>query len=386
MSTGRSVRFTFYLFMSLLLLSIFILLSEVYFRIADRYGREGVTWISDQGVTGIEYSPIEIWRWRKLMSDQITNSEGETFTVHTDQFGFRNYGHPLTKPADVIRILILGDSYTSALNIGDDKTFQSLLEKKLSDLRPAGEKIEVLSASSPAWSTEQQLLCLSNEAMQLQPDHVLLMTCPNDIREAWCKKFATPDPHGRPQFHPIPLSRTEIFLWWLSNHSRVFQFIQQRILHTRYGTFAQLETHYSFHFGRDDSQLWDRPVFLTHPYPEADSAIVFFDSLITSMQQYCDQQKIHFTLSLTPTLMEFNGTIGSDSTTQSGIVSDRLKTFCSSRGLDYINLYDQFKSEPKPAACFMSPDAHFSSHGHQVTADKLAEYYRDYFKNIGVKK
>ena len=164
--------------MALLLLAAAILLSELYFRMADRYGRQGVTWISNTGVTGIEYSPIEIWHWRKFMSDQITNSERETFTVHTDQFGFRNYGHALTKPANVIRILILGDSYTSALNIADDKTFQSLLQKNLSDLRPAGKKIEVLSASSPAWSTEQQLLCLSHEAAQFSPDYVLLMACP----------------------------------------------------------------------------------------------------------------------------------------------------------------------------------------------------------------
>jgi lysophospholipase L1-like esterase len=376
MSASRSVRFTFYLFVALLLLAGTIVLFEIYFRLADRYGREGVTWISNKGVTGIEYSPTEIWHWRSFMSDRIINAEGDTIIVHTDQFGFRNYGRSLRKPDSVIRILILGDSYTEALNIADDRIFPALLQQNLADLRPAGKTIEVLSASSPAWSTEQELLCLQNEAAQFAPDYVLLMACPNDIREAWCKKFAVPAGNGNIKFNPINISRGERFLWWLSNRSRLFQYLQQEVFHTDYGAFVQLRAHYVFNFGKADSANWDRPLFLKKPFPQVDSARSLFTDLIAQMQQHCTKHNIHFAVSLSPTQMEFNGTIGTDSSTQSGLVSDQLQTYCQRSGIDYINLYDRFKAQDNTAACFMKPDAHFSSHAHRITADILAGYYR----------
>lgn len=382
MSASRSVRFTFYLLVALLLLTAVLVLCEIYFRLADRYGREGITWISNKGVSGIEYSPLTIWHWRPFMSDRIINAEGDTIIVHTDQFGFRNYGRSLRKPDSVLRILILGDSYTEALNIADDRIFPALLQKNLSDLRPAGKTIEVLSASSPAWSTEQELLCLQNQAAQFAPDYVLLMACPNDIREAWCKKLAVPTGNGNIKFNPISISRSERFLWWLSNRSRLFQYLQQEVLHTDYGAFAQLRAHYTFNFGKEDSTNWDRPLFLKTPFPQVDSACTLFTDLITQMQQHCTKNKIHFAVSLTPTQMEFNGTIGADSSTQSGRVSAILQAYCQRSGIDYINLYDRFKAEDTVAACFMRPDAHFSSYGHRITAATLADYYRKLLNQI----
>jgi hypothetical protein len=349
---------------------------EIYFRIADRYSHNGVTWISNKGVTGIEYDPNEIWRWRKWMRDKITNNDGQTMVVHTDQFGFRNYQKTVSKPRNVMRILVLGDSYTEALNVADDNIFESLLEKKLSSLQPMGKSIEVVSASSPGWGTDQEWVCLQNEAMKFEPDCVLLMACPNDIREAWCKKLVAPDADGQIRSKPVKFSHTEIFFWWLSNHSCVFQFLQQRIFHTDYGTFGQLRSHYTFNFGKEDTSNWDRPLFLRKAYPEVDSARALFDTLISSMQLFCDKRRIRFAVSLTPTLMEFNGIIGSDSSTRSGLVSDELAAFCRYKGVDYIDLYDRFKAESDPASCFMAPDAHFSTKGHRITAGILSDYYR----------
>ena len=375
MSERVSVRVTFYFLFTLLVVACIVLFFEVYFRISDQYGNKGVTWIPSTGVTGIEYSPTEIWRWRKNMNDKITNSEGQTFVVHTDKFGFRNYGKSVRKPKNVIRILVLGDSYTEALGVADDHTFAALLEKKLSNIKPNDKTIEVVSASSPGWGTDQEFGCLQNEAMEFEPDYVLLMACPNDIREAWCKKFAVMTNEGI-KFNQIKLSRAEIFLWCLSNTSRTYQFLQQKVFHTGYGSFAQLRSHYSFTFGRDDTNNWDRPLFLIHPFPEVDGARILFDTLIKSMHILCKQKRIHFAVSLTPTLMEFNGGVGADTLTRSGLVSDMLHEFCQSEGIDYVDLYDHFRTSDNASSYYLSSDHHYNDKGHILIADILSDYYR----------
>ena len=51
-------------------------------------------------------------------------SEGY-FNAH----GFRDYERTYQKPEDTFRILILGDSYTEALQVSLEKTFSAFLEK-----------------------------------------------------------------------------------------------------------------------------------------------------------------------------------------------------------------------------------------------------------------
>ena len=366
----KLIKAIFYSLVACCAIVIVLLSLEIYFRLNGSYN-----------LNGIQYNDCEVWRWRKNVADPVTNNEeGLKFIVHTDKFGFRNYKKELHKPKDVIRILILGDSYTSGLSYPDDKIFTSLLEKNLANINPAGKKIEVIGASSPGWSTEQELLCLQHEAMQYEPDYVLLMACPNDIREAYCKKFAVLDSNGEVKFNYPGISKSDLLYWKLSTHSSLFIWLEPTFLDIHYGTFEQLTKYFAFNFGKEDGKNWDRPVFLKSSFYELDQARKLFLTLVGKMHDEGNRKRIHFAVSLVPTKIEFDNTMKIDTAMQSGLVSDMLQHYCDSTGIDYVNLYGKFKNDANPTSYFLKSDFHYNGKGHIGTAEGLTEYYKKILK------
>jgi len=332
-----------------------------------------------EGLTGIEYNHNEIWNWKGNLDYQSRSEEGYPTIVHTDKFGFRNHGKTIEKPKDVIRIVIIGDSYTEGLGYSDNQIFTALLEQSLAGIKPGGKKIEVIGASSPAWSTEQELRCLMNEAKLFQPDYVLLMVCPNDIREAYCKKFVEITPNGQLKFNAVNFNSSEIFKWKLAGHSYLYQYAQKKWFHSDYGEFSFLARHYKFNFGKEDSSDWDRPVYLKSAFPELADARKLFVRLLDEMNSECKKDNIHFAVSVVPLVIEFDSTMVKDTALQSGLVSDMLQRYSDSAHVDYVNLYDRFKSAPDPTTHFLKSDLHFNKKGHVATAAGLTDYYKKVF-------
>ena len=62
--------------------------------------------------------------------------EGEAY-VRINSGGLRDREHNKTKPPDTLRIAVLGDSYTEALQVPFEKSFCAVLERKLREC-PAG--------------------------------------------------------------------------------------------------------------------------------------------------------------------------------------------------------------------------------------------------------
>jgi lysophospholipase L1-like esterase len=369
LKTNRLIKGVFILFLTATILLIVILSGEVFFRITKQYP-----------LAPIEYNSNEIWHWSRHLNYQGQSEEGQPTHVHTDWFGFRNYGKTIKKPKDVIRIVVIGDSYTEGLGYSDNQIITSLLEQSLADIKPHNCKIEVMGASSPAWSTEQELRCLLNEAKWFEPDYVLLMVCPNDIREAYCKKFAVLDSSGEVTFNQLNFSSENVFWWKLAGNSYLYQFLQAKYFKTNYGTFGFLHDHYKFNFGKGDSTNWDRPVYLKSAFPEVVDARKLFFRLVDEMHHECQKNKVRFAVSVTPLVMEFDSTMVKDTALQSGFVSDMISQYCDTAHIDYVNLYNRFKAEKDPTALFLKSDQHFNARGHIVAAEGLTDYYKAILK------
>ena len=100
--------------------------------------------------------------------------EGVSF-VRINSFGFRDSDRTLSKPSDVIRIAVLGDSFTEARQVDLNDAFCSVLEKELRVRGlPGGNDIEVLNFGISGHGTSQQLLTLRQHVWPFQPDVVLL--------------------------------------------------------------------------------------------------------------------------------------------------------------------------------------------------------------------
>jgi hypothetical protein len=169
-------------------------------------------------------------------------SEGEAY-VRVNSRGLRDREHDIAKPADTLRIAILGDSFTEALQVPLERTYWHLLESELNARRCfGGKRVEVINFGVGGYGTGQQLLTLRNEAWRYTPDIVLLaFFIGNDIRNNSFALEGNPEsPYftvndGRLSEEPmIPARRRRTLRYAFAHASRyvrlsdVFQRLKQR--------------------------------------------------------------------------------------------------------------------------------------------------------------
>lgn len=108
--------------------------------------------------------------------------EGESY-VRINSDGLRDREHPKAKPADTVRIAVLGDSFSEAMHVPMEQTFWSLLERKLQECNAfPGKKVEVINFGVSGYGTAQELMTLRRKVWDYSPDLVLLaFTTYNDI-------------------------------------------------------------------------------------------------------------------------------------------------------------------------------------------------------------
>lgn len=110
-------------------------------------------------------------------------TEGEAY-VTINREGMRDRERARAKPGGTVRIALLGDSMTEAVQVPLEKTLAAVLEGELQNHpRFGGKKVEVLNFGVSGYGTAQQHLQLQHRVWQFQPDIVLLaVTTANDIR------------------------------------------------------------------------------------------------------------------------------------------------------------------------------------------------------------
>ena len=95
--------------------------------------------------------------------------------VNINREGFRDHEHEIEKPANTVRVAVLGDSMAESFSVPIDMTFWSVLEEKLASCTAfAGRNVEVINFSVSGYGTAQELLTLRNNALKYRPDIVLL--------------------------------------------------------------------------------------------------------------------------------------------------------------------------------------------------------------------
>jgi lysophospholipase L1-like esterase len=101
-----------------------------------------------------------------------TNERGLRRDVETDE----------DKPADLFRVLVLGDSQTDGY-VDNDASFSSLLERDLGErLAPLGKRVEVLNGGVAGYSPAQVFLWHSFHGAELKPDLVVaVLYTGNDV-------------------------------------------------------------------------------------------------------------------------------------------------------------------------------------------------------------
>ncbi len=131
-------------------------------------------------VTDVQYNDFHIRRnvpnahyWHKSV-------DGEwEFTINSR--GFRDLREfKYSKSPDVVRVLVLGDSFTVGYEVRQDQTYASILEGYL---RKNGLNAEVINAGMSGNSNAEELVFLEQEGVKYEPDVVILGFFLNDLMD-----------------------------------------------------------------------------------------------------------------------------------------------------------------------------------------------------------
>jgi hypothetical protein len=106
--------------------------------------------------------------------------------VRINSEGLRDREHSRTKPADTLRIALLGDSYAEALQVPLEDAFWEVMRRQLEscDALAGGRKVEVINFGVSGYGTAQELITLREKVWDYSPDIVMLaVTTNNDISD-----------------------------------------------------------------------------------------------------------------------------------------------------------------------------------------------------------
>jgi len=100
------------------------------------------------------------------------NADGTQYPTHITQneYGFRMFGDVRSKSS---KILVIGDSFTHALQVSDDKTYYSYIRDAL--------HTEVFAYGGDGYSTLQEYMILNRYFDLIKPDLLLWQYCENDF-------------------------------------------------------------------------------------------------------------------------------------------------------------------------------------------------------------
>ncbi len=131
------------------------------------------------------YEPDPLIGWSGRPGAEGTYSDEGGAEVRISAAGVRDRERSVVKPRDVWRVAVLGDSYTEALQVAEDKRFTSVMEGLLAVCDAGGgRRIEVLNFGVSGFGTAQEYLLLKHRVLQYAPDVVVLAFLPgNDITD-----------------------------------------------------------------------------------------------------------------------------------------------------------------------------------------------------------
>jgi len=125
------------------------------------------------------HDPVRGWRNRPGTEAVVSTPEFKVMVRYNGR-GIRGPEVTLPKPPGVYRILLLGDSFTDASALAQEDRVSENLARML-NAGDARRRYDVVPMGNSGYSTDQELLWLEAEGLDLSPDLVILMFYENDL-------------------------------------------------------------------------------------------------------------------------------------------------------------------------------------------------------------
>lgn len=119
----------------------------------------------------------------RIMYDLLPNLSVrfQAVPVKTNSCGMRGPERSVHKEGSTYRVALLGDSFAFGWGVAEDKTFATVLEENLNHVTGGDPTVEVLNLGVPGYSTFQEVALFEEQALDFEPDAVLVYFVSNDF-------------------------------------------------------------------------------------------------------------------------------------------------------------------------------------------------------------
>jgi len=301
--------------------------------------------------------------------------------IHINSFGLRSPEVAVPKPAGTVRILLLGDSFTFGMRVGDEETFGRRLEARLRGAYGAAP-VEVVSAGVVSYCPLLEYLQYRHHLHVLEPDLVVLNFDMSDVQDHMAySRDAVLGSDGVPLFVTEPSLRRQapsampklLLFEWLG---RRIQGAQGRVESTLKGIpFVRDQDRYLW--ALDGGPEWDAEA-RNAMAPILDlSRLLERDGIPLLLATYPQPWQVSADATPMPPIRDQYG-VGRNTVHLNDRPFGKLASFASSHHIPFVNATSAFRQDAAPASLFLGYDFHFTPRGHQVYADVLGQFITEH--------
>ena len=350
-------------------------------------------WLVRHPVYG-HYHPPNFHAWIKR--DEFTQ------VMQTNNVGQRGRDIPVEKPPGTFRILVLGDSFVEAYQVGERERFLARLEDQLNEEHWGSggpTRFEVIDGGCGGWGTAQEYLYWQEEGRAYQPDMVLLaFFVGNDVgdnsldlqlggrQELALKPYFVPRPDGSLELvrpNPPPPSSGERIAEALRQHSAAYNFVESGVLQKL--ELADLWASWRTLDALEQPKYQGNEVYRTRTPGSWESAWEITDQLIGMLGQDVASSGSHFAVMIVPTRAQvsdqaWRGIAGRDGGRRAGLDRDfpnrQLQAIADRIGAPLLDLVPALREADQAGSppLYYDRDQHWTAAGHAVAASALARF------------
>ena len=296
--------------------------------------------------------------------------------------GLRDYEYSYEKPKDVYRILVLGSSFTQAIQVPLDKTYENVLEKKLNSKLKG--KYEVINGAVGGYGTAQELFFLRTEGLKYNPDIILLDFSMRDITENAISPLVSIENGKIVEHIPVKASLPKKILLFCSRYSQLCSLIQTVALNdaskNKFLNFIMLNS------GSGSSikgTLTKGDLFYKNYNLEADAAVKETFLLVMEIKGITDKNKIPLVMFIIPHREQvddgkYKEFIMENNLNEKELEYDKVQKlavkFAKDNDINVFDMLPYFRQKNINNTFYYSIDGHWNFQGHELAANLLYGY------------
>ncbi len=322
----------------------------------------GETFSSRDEILGMRYRPYAKWRF--------THPEYKVY-YEINEHGLRDKkNHPMPKPDETVRILLVGDSFTFGQGVNYDDIWPVIVEKHVQEIM--GKKVDLVKAGIQGLDTRSEFILIQRMVERFDCDIVLVGFLINDVYTN--TPFGTEDHIGKSQTNGTDAQQRR---HWFKTMKQVFISNNRNTTSHLLTFFRRLvisseEMYCRLYLGSPKRSDWFRT-----PLPRnATRKTEITEDLFKGIGAYCDSlQKKLIVLSIPQQfqVLYYEKSLQSDEI-DVNIYDDHFAKVAEQNDFEWVETLSGFvSSDHAKDELFYRLDGHLTPAGHGIVAERFVE-------------